>query len=286
MAHYSLEPANFGDYRDFLKFRFERMRHERATFSLSVCAKKGGVSKALLQFVFGKKRHLSLDSLPKIARALKLTATEEYYTYIMLCHNSSKDTSVRTHFEDVLNRIRHQYVKVDAKEPAVSQTDDKALYLDYMKMILQAFVRLKGFRADPAWIKEQLFFEISTDQIAECIAQLEKSGHVYRDSEGTMRAKDDTLWRPDPFDPDGQSVYTAGAKAIAALMENPKLYRPSVYSSMSLTFDEENLKQAEKYMIEVHHKLCSLSKESKAPTAVAQIGNYFLTVARLRAESR
>lgn len=282
MQQYSLEPANFPDYRDFFKHRFESLRSQNKHFSLQSCAKRAKISKSLLQFLLQKKRHISLDKIPDIARCLKLNLDEEYFVYLQLCKNSSRNPVVQAHFEKIMDRIRHEYVVLDEELTAFSSDNEKPLYLNSLLMILRSLVRLPDFQEDAKWIAANAHIPWADEgQIQSALDELEKKGFATRDSAGRLQPKEETLWRPDPYDPTGQSVSTVSAETVARFMKFPQLYRPSVYSTSSLSFDEENLLAVEKLMIEMHHKLMALSAASKRPTAVAYIGNFFLTVVRL-----
>jgi len=221
--------------------------------------------------------------MPSLAKALKLSSEEEYFIYLMICKNASRNPTIQTYFEKILSRIRHESVKVTSAEPENSVTNDKNLYLNSLFMILQTLIRLKGFQEDVSWIKENLkIANLSEQKIQKTLVELEKQNFIFRDEHGKLNAKAESLWRPDPYDPSGQKVYTKAAESIAELMQTPDVYRPSVYMSMSLAMDEENLLKAEKLMINVHHQLLALSKSSKQPNAVVQVGNFLLAVARLK----
>jgi uncharacterized protein (TIGR02147 family) len=282
MTTYSLAPANYSDYRDFLKFRFAELKLESDKISINSFAKKSQISKSLLQFIFNKKRHVSLDRMPKLAKALKLTKDEEYFIYLLICKNSSKNVDISQHFESILSAIRNRYVMTQIAEPENSIEDRKKLYENDILMMLKSLIRLPDFREDVDWILENLKIpSLNKLKIEQALKELEDSGFAVRNSLGKLTVGDETLWRPDPYDPNRFSVYTKGAESMAALMQEPNIYKPSVYMSMSLTFDEVNLAKAEQVMIELHHKLLNLSKESKYPTALVQSANFLLTVCRL-----
>ncbi len=142
-------------------------------------------------------------------------------------------------------------------------------------MMLQTLARLPDFQEDPAWILENLKIpDLNESAIIETLKELESLEYLTRNTQGKLEPKPETLWRPDPYDSDALKVYTRAAESVAQLMQTPKVYRPSVYSSMCLAMDEENLLATEKLMIEIHHRLVQLSKESKNPTAVAHLGNF------------
>lgn len=281
MLEYTLEPANYKDYRDFLKTRFENLKSQNSNFSLNFCARKSEISKSLLQFIFKKKRHLSLDRMPKLAKTLKLSSEEEYFVYLLICKNSSQNPEIQTHFENILNRVRHESVKVSIKEPIKSIKNEKELYLDTLLMVLQTLTKLKTFKEDPEWILQNLKLPDLTEQkIKLALEILEKNEFIFRGPDGKLKSMSISLWRPDPYDPSGQMVFTKGAECVANLMKKPEIYRPAVYMSMCLAYDEKGLAEVEKIMIELHHRLLDIAKNSLNPTSAVQFGNFMLTVAR------
>jgi len=283
MNTYSLEPANYQDYRDFLKHRFETIKNSNSRFSLLACSKRSKISKSLLQFLFLKKRHISLDKFPDLAKTLKLTSDEEYFVYLLICKNSNSNPTIKNHFEQILSRIRHSYVQVDNSAPPLETKSSKSLYQNYLLMVLQALTRLEGFQENTKWILENLNIKnLNAETIEKCLEELEKENYLHRDENNKLTAPEKTLWKPDPFDPSGFSVYQRAAESIAELLKHAEIYKPAVYMAMTLSMDEKNLLAAEKYMIEVHHQLNKFAKDSVNPTSVVYSGNFLLTLARLK----
>lgn len=283
---YLLEPANFSDYRDFFKFRFDGLKEKFTSISLQSIANKSGLSKSHVQFLFKKERHITLDKFPRLAKALKLTEEEEYFTYLLICKNSSQNEYVKSHFESIMKRIRHQYVKVHPEAGLVEknlETINKSSYNKLLNMVLKSLIRLKEFKEDGHWIIENIAIDdISSIEVNNALKELEKSSQIQRDQNGKLISNDHDLFRPDPYDPSGFDIYTKAAEFVLKLMQKPELYSPAVYSSMSLAMSEENLLKAEKLMIETHHKLCQLSKDSLDPTSVIFVGNFLMTLSRLK----
>lgn len=283
MNNYLLEPANYKDYRDFLFHRFEGLKQANKNFSLNYCAQKSNISKSLLQFIFKKKRHISMDRLPGLAKTLKLNSDEEYFVYLMLCKDANSNPTIKDHFEKILSRIRHEYVKNKEPEPEQEVSNHKQLYLNNLAMILHAMIKLDCFKEDPEWIIKNLNINgLTITQIQNTLKQMENLNFISRDPSGRLTSNPQKLWRPDPYDPNGFNVFKNATESLAILMKNAEIYKPSVYMSMALPMDEKYLLEAEKYMIEVHHHLVELSKKSIEPTAVAYFGNYFLTLARIK----
>lgn len=282
MTHYSLEPANHSDYRDFLKARFEFLKRANKNFSLQNCATKSKISKSLLQFLFRKKRHISIDKLPNLAKTLKLNQEEEAFVYMMICKDSSQNSVIRSHFESILSKLRHEHIKTDLSVPEIAGELDKYFFENYLLIVLQTLTRLVGFKEDPQWILENLKIHGLTEkQVVAGLKELEESGYIFRDENLRLRPHEKSFWRPDPYDTTAYRVYTRSAEAVAKLMQHPQ-YCPSVYSTLSVCMDEERLLAAEKYMIETHHHLSALAKASTEPTAMIYFGNFMMTLARLK----
>lgn len=281
---YTLEPANFLDYRDFLKSRFDQLKKASPSFSLQVCAKRGGISKALLQFLLSKKRHVGLDKIPGLAKAFKLTPDEESFVYILACKNASKSPQIQEHFEQNLSRIRHRYIKTDIESMPDKKDGKEENYANSLFMILTSLVNVVGFKEDPQWILENLKIKnLGKAKIAAALKELEETKTLIRNAEGKLIVGSGGVYRPDPQDPKGHKLYQRIAESVAQLLEHPEMYRPSVYMGMALSMDEENLVKAEKYMIEVHHHLNALAKASQQKTSVVYVGNFLMAVARLKA---
>ena len=169
------------------------------------------------------------------------------------------------------------------QEPERSTADEKSLYHNQIFVILRTLVRLKGFKEDPKWIREHLLIKnISEELIASSFRDLERLGFIQREKDGSLKVAPESLWRPDPLDPSGQQVFSSAANFSARLMETPEIFKPSVYMGLTLALNEEQLKNAEKFMIDVHHRLSVFAAESQNPTAVVNVGNFFLTIFRLK----
>lgn len=282
---YTLEPARYFDYRDFIKVRYESLKTKNKKFSLQAFAQKSGLSKSLIQFLLNKKRHLSLDKMPRLAQSLRLTEEEEYFVYLMVCMESSKNKRVREHFDGILTRLRNQYLPREGQslDPRHGTSQVNAdLHGDILQLTLQAMCGLEGFQEEAEWIVQNLKIpNISVENIRAALKKLEKNEWILRDENQRIKPKGNFHFSPDPYDPNGQSVYTKTARVLAELMAEPKIYRPSIYMQLMLSMDEENLKKAELLMIEMHQRLSELAKTSTRKTAAIYFGNYMLTVARL-----
>jgi uncharacterized protein (TIGR02147 family) len=289
MNFYTLEPANHNDYRSFLKERIEYLKNQNSIYSLQYIAQKSDISKSHLRFLLNKERHISLDKFPKLAICLKLSDEEEYFVYLMICKNSSQNPKIQNHFESILSRIRNQYINHSQQPPngPVAKTHptpegEPLFFKNLISAVISNQMKLLNFTEDPKLILEDLLVpNLDENKVSQIISLLEESGLIKRDEKGKMIAiESHLLYQPDPYDPNGQNIYTRAAEFLAELMQTPKAYKPSIYSSSNILLDEIHLKKTEKLLTEVHHTLDSYSKNSKDPTANVYISNFFLTLSR------
>lgn len=285
MDFYSLEPANFSDYRSFLKERFHSLKKQNSAYSLQFLSQKSGVSKSHLRFLFKKERHISLDKFPPLACSLKLDDEEEYFVYLMICKNSSQNPRIQKHFEDILSRIRNQYIGDKQDESTFVEKNHKpeVFFSDLVMTTICNQMKILGFCEDPEIIfKDLLVPNLTKDGVAKIIKKLDEQDLLERDPEGRVTSiKENLLHRPDPYDPNGFKIYSLAADFLARLMKRPEIYKPSIYSSSHITLDEEHLNKLEKTLRELHHTIISYSKESVNPTTNVYVSNYFLTLSRL-----
>jgi uncharacterized protein (TIGR02147 family) len=280
--HYKLSPANFEDYRDFLVDRYQNLKDENPVYSLQYCASKSGLSKSHIQFLFKLERHISLDKFPLLAKTLKLTDEEEYFVYLMICKNTSKNVFVQNHFEKILSRIRFYSLNVSNSPVEISNEDISDLYDKMPLVLLQTFISLSGFQEDPKWILKNFNMpNMSISSIKSLLTELEERGMAYRDHDGKLLSNDAYFHQTDPYDPNALSPYTKITNFLAELMKYPDLYKPSSYSSVNIALDENNLKKVEKLMSEMHHKISIYAEESINPTVSVYISNYFLTIGKI-----
>jgi transcriptional regulator with XRE-family HTH domain len=284
MKNYSLAPANHNDYRDFLLSRFLDIQAKDKKFSLLNCANKSGVAKSHLQFLFKKERHVSLDKFASLSAVLKLTDEEEHFTYLLICKNTSKNPMVQEHFESIMRRIRNQFIK-SAITPPPSVEMKQKLHEDELAVNLKALIHLDDFKEDPKWImKNFLFPDLDENKIKTALNKLQLKGEIKRNNLGILRPTSNKpyVFKPDPYDLNGHQLYKKAADFTSKLMDTPNKYCPSVYMTLPLPMDEDNLKKTEQYMIDVHHQICKFSKESKKPTATIYMANFFVTLMRLK----
>lgn len=112
---YMVQPLNngtFPDYRDLLKEKFAAEKAKKYSFSLQYCADRLQVSKTFVKLVFDKKRHFSMDTLPRLWDLFKLTHKERLHLTFLFCHTISDSDLLKNQFALVMKNVENETLVV------------------------------------------------------------------------------------------------------------------------------------------------------------------------------
>ncbi|WP_413558949.1 hypothetical protein [Bdellovibrio sp. HCB209] len=107
-----IQIGNYPDYRDFLKEKFSVEKAKKYSFSLQYCADRLHVSKTFVKLVFDKKRHLSMDTLPRLWDLFKLDDKERLHLTFLFCHTISDSDLLKHQFEVVMQNVQNETLKI------------------------------------------------------------------------------------------------------------------------------------------------------------------------------
>ncbi|QLY25218.1 MULTISPECIES: hypothetical protein [unclassified Bdellovibrio] len=112
-----IQPIHIGsypDYRDFLKEKFVAEKTKKYSFSLQFCADRLHVSKTFVKLVFDKKRHFSMDTLPRLWDLFKLSDKERLHLTFLFCHTISDSDLLKHQFEVIMRNVQNETLVVPA----------------------------------------------------------------------------------------------------------------------------------------------------------------------------
>ncbi|UYL08568.1 hypothetical protein B9G69_016105 [Bdellovibrio sp. SKB1291214] len=112
---FMIQPTHIGsypDYRDFLKEKFVAEKTKKYSFSLQYCADRLQVSKTFVKLVFDKKRHFSMDTLPRLWDLFKLSDKERLHLTFLFCHTISDSDLLKIQFELVMRNVQNETLTV------------------------------------------------------------------------------------------------------------------------------------------------------------------------------
>jgi uncharacterized protein (TIGR02147 family) len=168
------------DYRRFLADWFSARRIADSRFSIRFFTVKAGLPLSNSSFfskVIAGGRNLTADLRVKLARAMKLPATEAQYFDLLVQFNQSKDAEGRQHFYSALARYRRSKARIIDKEGF-------EYYADWRHGILRAFFGLDQKESNPVAIGEALFPKVGPKEVEDSIRLLLRLGLIARTANG------------------------------------------------------------------------------------------------------
>jgi len=181
---------DYSNFCDFMRAYFEEKKSENPSFSYEAWARKlEGVSKSSLVMVLGGKRVPGKDFVEKLIEYYHFSREEAQY---FRCLVSLSKVSADGQLEEKLTRHAKAHLK---PEPYVTLDANKCDgIMSYESVVLPELIKLKSFKEDYKWLSEKFFFNKDEHQLKECMDQLEASGIVERESDGTLKPPYECLW--------------------------------------------------------------------------------------------
>lgn len=178
----------YTDYRAFLRdWCAERRRSSRA-FSFRNFARMAGLSSySLLPMVMAGKRSLTEETIPKVAKALKLENNERRFFADLVHFNQGSTAHEKTHYYRRL--LRH--AKFRSAHPLARQQFEYLSKWHYAA--IRELMALPRFQEDPAWIARRFQGAINERDAAQAIQVLLRLGLCKRDARGRLRPVNDHL---------------------------------------------------------------------------------------------
>jgi uncharacterized protein (TIGR02147 family) len=182
----------YTNYRAFLRDLFEHLKLERARMSFRYLARKAGfASPNFFKLVMDGKRNLTVMSVPKFARALKLDSGETEFFRTLVALNQSKSWPERSrHAERLARQLKHRKIQS-------IQVAQYHYYAHWYMIPIREMVVLSDFREDPAWISKRLSPSITPTEAKQALADLKQLGLLVRGADGVLRQADSTIMTSD-----------------------------------------------------------------------------------------
>jgi uncharacterized protein (TIGR02147 family) len=178
----------YSDYREFLRDYYLSQKNSVPKLTFRLLAQKAGFSSPSFQkLVMDGKKNLTMESILKISRALRLNKKSEEYFKVLVFFNQGKTVEDKKHFLKKIDnfRKRNKPEKILPKE------------YDYLKewyhCVIREMVDFPDFKEDPEYINKKLFYAIKPDAIRKSLDLLVETGFLIRDEKGALTKKDKTL---------------------------------------------------------------------------------------------
>ncbi len=170
----------YHDYRQYLKDWFAFCKADQSSLSLRKVAEKAGMSVSGLSMVLSGSRSLSGKMLGRLAPSLGLHRRESDFLEILILLGNAKNQGERVTAFERLNEFR-VYRNRNEKEAEVFR------YLRHWYYVaIREMASLPGFKADPAWIRPRLQFQVSSSEIESALKFLIQHRYLELMPDGTV----------------------------------------------------------------------------------------------------
>jgi uncharacterized protein (TIGR02147 family) len=171
---------DFIDYRRYLEEYFTARRMMDARFSLRVFASRAGLplsNSSLFSKIIAGKRNLTLDLQYKIAKALKLSATESEFFGALVRFNQSKSGETKEQLYKELAKYRKSKARILSKEAY-------AYYAHWRNSIIRAYIGINQNEKNPAAIGKSVFPALPVKEVETSLQLLLQLGLIVKTANG------------------------------------------------------------------------------------------------------
>ncbi|MBK9576895.1 MAG: TIGR02147 family protein [Fibrobacterota bacterium] len=258
-------PDIFGylDYRTFLRDHYLARKEADRFFSYRQMALRTGVDAGWIAKVLQGHEHLSQRTLEPFCRLCKLGERESTYFGALVAFGKAKDTAERAEaFERVMSLKSPQRKTLGERQ--------LAYYSRWYHAPIRSLLAMLGTKAAPERISRMLRPAVSVSEVAASIALLEELGLVKRKAKG-WELMDAFVASP----PEGAKAAVRGYQAQMMDLAKEALERHDPdrrdISSLTLSFDQEDMPLVRERLAAVRDSLIQLSAEARKPDVVYQV---------------
>ncbi len=182
-APYRPSPADFEDYRDYLKEMVAFLKTRPGGFSQRQFARKAGYSTTnFLSLVMEGKRGLNSSGIEKFSRGLGLNDREHDQFDALVHYCQAESDAERNRYYTRLRSVRRS-----GSEPVVIEQAQYDVYTMWWALAIHQMMLQDDFRDDPAWISKRLFPTVPPSDVKRALDALQSAGLVERGPDGKLR---------------------------------------------------------------------------------------------------
>jgi uncharacterized protein (TIGR02147 family) len=177
-------PYDYLDYRGFLADWFAAKKAANPRYSYRVFARRaGGKSPSLLHHVIDGRRNLTPSALADFVVALGLRAGEAQFFRLLVELDQAKDADARN---AVWERVAATRRFREARRIDVSAF---AYLSNWAMPAIRELASRSDFRADAAWVADQLRPRITVGEASKALQQLQDLGYLVQDGDRLVPAE-------------------------------------------------------------------------------------------------
>jgi uncharacterized protein (TIGR02147 family) len=252
----------FNDSKAWLKAELDKRASNNPLFSGNAFAKKIGLSQSYLSLILTDKRSLTEKSARIISKSLNLSPSEIDYLTLLVKKENSKDSSVKKHYNDELQKFRHQ-----------NQVDE--INLEKFKVIsdwhhsaLLELMTLKNVAHTDRAFAKRLSLDVPT--VREALKRLEQLELIKKENNRYVRSDKGNLATPTDISHEGLRNFHRQILKKATLAIDEQSVKQRVFSGMTMSIDVDKLPQAKKLIENFKNEMSHLL-EVETKTKVYQL---------------
>ncbi|HNY30549.1 MAG TPA: TIGR02147 family protein [Fibrobacteria bacterium] len=258
-------PDIFGylDYRAYLRDHYLARKESDRFFSYRQMALRTGVDAGWIAKVLQGREHLSQRSLEPFCRLCRLGERESTYFTALVAFAKAKETAERAEaFERVMS----------LKSPERTTLGERQLayYGRWYHAPIRSLLALLGPRATPERISQLLRPSVPASEVSASIDLLEELGLVKRKAKGWALVESFVASPPEGAK---AAVRAYQARMMDLAKEALERHAPDRrdISTLTLSFDREDMPLVRERLAAVRDSLIQLSAEARKPDVVYQV---------------
>lgn len=281
-----MKPHDFNDYRDWLKAAFLAKKARQPRTSFQSCAKQLGTSNSYLKLVVEKRRHASLDKIPKIAKLFQLDESERAVLTFLFLMNTTESREMQRYFSRILKRLKFVIDRPGSFESHPAPDEDEFLFRRWYFMAIHSLARFPGFTPEVSWVRSKLveYPPLTDQQIETALTELQQTGSIVKDEKG-WRPQKFVFRTPIEFAEDQFKVYLTGAKLTHDILQQVHRCEAKHFHMMSIGLSEEHWKLALEATLQTRDRIIELAKQSLVPERVFFVLNSMFALTRSKSDA-
>jgi uncharacterized protein (TIGR02147 family) len=268
------------DYRKFLRDFYEEKKTRNYFYSFRYMAHKIGMDHSLLVKVLLGKRHITSESIKKLAALCGFSAVEaKYFETLVNFEKARSESQSKIYFEKLLSLKRHTARRIEE------------YHYEYFKKWYYAAIRslfdFYEFKGDDYQrLGKRLNPRITESEAREAVALLEKLGFVKKTPEGIFKPCEAHVSTGEKWDSLAIKNYQKEtiALSLSSLERDPKETRDISTVTMSIT--EEGMKEIREIIKECRGTITKMVDEMNGEKRdrVYQLNMQFIPLSQVDTE--
>lgn len=248
---------SYKDYRDFLADKISERKQLKLNASYRwLSARAGFTSPNFLHLVITKKRHLSGDSIERVAELFDLTKEQVRYFRSLVHFNKAKTPSEKEHYAaEILSNGSFN------KAYPLSR-DQFEYYSQWYHIPIREMLTLKDSENTAQEIANAMIPGVSKMEVDQALSVLQRMGLIQKSGD-TYKANEQNVETGENFSNYGVVAYhkkmiQLGAEALDRFPSSER-----EISSVTIGLSENNFQKVKEMIVEFRSKLMSISNEDQ-----------------------